>query len=359
MSGPGVSPCGGRLDNAPVRGCNGRVKIIFNYGEWRGQRRPVPDDAISSSGCDDAGPLVLTALHQFPGHIRDARAGMVEVLAREVAKAGVRVAIAAGGTPLAPAVHWDALANGELDISSLALDEASRQQPLLSATLMPGLVRSRERAARLNRSAFMGHIKAIIDAAGAIVLADAWLPGVFAAKRDCIRAPCTVRGLRVRGPGPAFAQMLKAAGAVSVALPSSDIYQALRDGRLDAAIVSLETLISFRLFEQAKFVTVPGALCFTYQPVLMSKQAFGRLNDVQRDALLAAGRVAEAYFDRAARRDDRETIAALRQAGAQVIEMPRDDYCAWLAVARRSAYRNFAFNVRGGDELIGSALSVD
>lgn len=342
-------------------GCNGRVKIIFNYGEWYGRQRTVRSDATSCTGCDDAGPVVLTALHQFPAEICDARAGMVEVLAREAGKVGLPVAIRAGGTRYTPAQQWDALANGELDISSLALDAASRQQPLLSATLMPGLVRSCERAARLNRSPFMGHIKAIIEAAGAVVLADAWLPGVFAAKQDCVGAPYTVRGLRVRGSGPAFAQMLAAAGAASVSLPSSKIYQALRDDRIDAAIVSLETLMSFRLFEQAKYVTVPGhnALCFTYQPVLMSKRAFERLSNDQRDALRAAGRAAESYFRREARRNDRETIATLRECGAQVTEMAPEDYYAWLAVARRSAYANFAVNVRGGDELIGNALSVD
>ncbi len=37
-----------------------------------------------------------------------------------------------------------------------------------------------------------------------------------------------------------------------------------------------------------------------YQPVIMSKKSFDKLNDKQKEALLAAGKKAEAYMTKAA-----------------------------------------------------------
>jgi hypothetical protein len=38
--------------------------------------------------------------------------------------------------------------------------------------------------------------------------------------------------------------------------------------------------------------------------------------------------------------------------------MSKDDFDAWLAVAKESAYKEFAAQVKGGAELIDSALAV-
>src|SRR5207249_2577754 len=90
--------------------------------------------------------------------------------------------------------------------------KASHQFPggkgdAFSATLMPALVRSHERAARLNDSPFMQEIKAKIDKAGVIVLSDAWLAGAVASKRGCILKPQDIKGLKIRSAGPTFAAM--------------------------------------------------------------------------------------------------------------------------------------------------------
>ncbi len=206
----------------------------------------------------------------------------------------------------------------------------------------------------------MHDIRAIIAAAGATVLADVWRMGVFAARHGTIRGPDTVRGLKVQAVGPALGRMLAAAGATVVSLPSDEIHEALRYGRLNAVVTSLENYTSLRLFEQAEWLTVPGhnALCFMYEPVLVAKQAFDRRDESQRNRLLAAGRDVGAAFAADAPRRDQETIEAMREAGVNVAGMAPVDYYAWLAVARRSSYVNVACNIPGGDELISKALSV-
>src|SRR5581483_10155033 len=188
--------------------------------------------------------------------------------------------------------QWNAVVNGQLDITSIPLDYASGKVRAFSATLMPGLVRSHDKAARLGNSPFMKDIQDKIDKAGAMVLADAWLAGAIASKKTCIRMPDDIKGQKVRSAGPTFAAMWQAAGASIVNIPSNEVYNALQTGVADATDTSSGSFVSFRVYEQVKCITAPGdnALWFMYEPVLMSKKSFNKLTKPQQDALVKAGK---------------------------------------------------------------------
>src|SRR2546426_2380988 len=170
-----------------------------------------------------AANVTLRASHQFPGGKGDVRDEMVQIIAREAkaANVGLEVQVFPGAALFKPNEQWNALVNGQLDISSFPLDYASGKVRAFGATLMPGLVRSHERAQRLNNSPFMKEIKAHIDKAGVVVLADAWLAGAIASKKGCIRRPEDIKGLKVRSAGPTFASMWQSAGASIVSIPSN------------------------------------------------------------------------------------------------------------------------------------------
>src|SRR4026209_1528836 len=153
--------------------------------------------------------ITLRASHQFPGGRGDVRDEMVQIIARDAKAANVEleVQVYPGASLFKATEQWNALVNGQLDISSFPLDYASGKMRAFGATLMPGLVRSHDRAQRLNDSPFMKDIKAQIDKAGVVVLADAWLAGAMASKKSCIRKPEDVKGLKFRSAGPTFAAM--------------------------------------------------------------------------------------------------------------------------------------------------------
>src|SRR5690606_17466593 len=210
----------------------------------------------------------LRASHQWPGGKGDVRDEMVQIIAREVAAAdvGLDVRIYPAASLFKPNQQWDAMVQGQLDISAFPLDYASGKHPQFSATLMPGLVKNHEHARRLNDSEFMEDIKRIIDEQGVMVLSDAWLAGGFAAKGGCIVEPADVQGKVMRAAGPAFEQMLAAAGASINSMPSSEIYTGLQTGVLDAVNTSSGSFVSYRLYEQVECLTPPGeyALWFMY-----------------------------------------------------------------------------------------------
>jgi TRAP-type C4-dicarboxylate transport system substrate-binding protein len=105
------------------------------------------------------------------------------------------------------------MTTGQLDITAFPLGYAAKFHPEFSITLMPGIVKNHDHAQRINKSPFMDDIRKIIEDAGAMVLADAWLGGGFASKNECVTGPASVNGQVMRAAGPMFNKMLEGAGA--------------------------------------------------------------------------------------------------------------------------------------------------
>lgn len=315
------------------------------------------------AGGAEAQERTLKASHQWPGGKGDIRDEMVQIIKRGVEEAdvGLKLQVYPSESLFKAREQWNALSRGQLDISAFPLDYASGQVPQFSATLMPGLVGSHERAARLNDSEFMADIKSLIEENGVHVLADAWLAGGFASKQNCITSPDTIQGQVTRAAGPAFDETLAAAGASISSMPSSEIYTAMQQGVLDAANTSSGSFMSYRLQEQVKCLTAPGenALWFMYEPILISKRTWDRLAPEQQEALDAASAEAETYFAEEAAKLDDELITVFEEAGVEVTEMSKEHYDAWLEVAKESAYKTFSEQVEGGQDLIDKALAVE
>ena len=305
---------------------------------------------------------VLKASHQFPGGKGDPRDEMVQIIAREAkaANVGLEVQVYPGASLFKPNDQWNAIVNGQLDITSFPLDYASGKVGAFSATLMPGLVRNHERAARLNGSDFMKEIKAKIDKAGGVVLADAWLAGAVASKKSCIRKPEDIKGQKVRSAGPTFAAMWQQAGASIVSIPSNEVYNALQTGVAEATDTSTGSFVSFRIYEQVKCVTAPGdnALWFMYEPVLMSKRSFNKLNKQQQEVLRNAGKKSEEYFNQESKKLDEQMVEAFKKNNVEVATLTPEEYDAWIKIAQQSSYKQFASEVSDGKKLIDAALSV-
>jgi TRAP-type transport system periplasmic protein len=306
--------------------------------------------------------VTLRASHQFPGGKHDVRDDMVQMIAQEVGKAnvGVTIQVYPGASLFKPNQQWNAMADGQLDISLFPLDYASGKIPAFSATLMPGLIRSQDRAKRVNDSQFMKDVRAEIEKNGVIVLSDAWFAGGMAAKGKCIQHPKDLEGMKFRAAGPTFAAMWQAAGASIVSPPSNEIYNAFQTGVVNATDTSLGTFASTRLYEVTSCLTAPGAnaLWFMYEPVLMSKKNFERLNKQQQDAIIAAGKKAQAYYESKADEVNDEALKAFKDHNVKVVSLTDDEFNAWIELAKKTSYAKFDKDVPGGQKLIDEALAV-
>jgi TRAP-type C4-dicarboxylate transport system substrate-binding protein len=317
--------------------------------------------AIALSGGAQA-QTILKASHQFPGGKGDVRDDMVQMIAKEAkaANVGLDIQVYPGASLFKPNDQWNATANGQLDITLFPLDYASGKAPVFSATLMPGLIRSQDRAKRINDSQFMKDVRAEIEKRGVIVLSDAWFAGGMASKGGCILKPGDLKGKKFRAAGPTFAGMWEAAGASIVSPPSNEIYNAFQTGVINATDTSLGTFASTRLYEVTDCLTAPGnnALWFMYEPVLMSKKSLDKLNKQQKDAVIAGGKKAQAFYEGKADEVNKEAIKAFEDHKVKVVTLSDADYQSWLDLAKKSSYASFAKDVPNGQKLIDEALAV-
>ncbi|RKQ72736.1 TRAP transporter substrate-binding protein DctP [Oceanibaculum indicum] len=318
--------------------------------------------AMAALAVQDAAAVELKASHQFPGGKGDVRDEMVQIIAREVAAAnvGMEIKVFPGASLVKPKEQWQAMLKGQIDITAFPLDYASGRHPEFGATLMPGLVKNHDHAKRLNKSPFMGEIKKIIEDAGVIVLADAWLAGAFGGKDKCILEPQDAAGLKARSAGATFAEMWAGAGASIVSIPSNEVYNALQTGVANATDTSAGSFVSFRLYEQLSCLTAPGdnALWFMYEPVLMSKRSFDKLNKNQQDALMKAAKKSEDYFAAESKKLDEKLVDAYTKNNVKVVTMSDAQANAWREVAKKTSYKTFSEKVPTGAKLIEMALSV-
>lgn len=322
----------------------------------------VATAAIVALSVSAQAQVTLKASHQFPGGKGDVRDDMVQMLAKEVkaANVGLDIQVYPGASLFKPNDQWSAVSNGQLDVTLFPLDYASGKAPVFSATLMPGLIRSQDRAKRINDSQFMKDIRAEIEKRGVLVLSDAWFAGGMASKGGCVIKPDDLKGRKFRAAGPTFAGMWESAGASIVSPPSNEIYNAFQTGVVNATDTSLSTFASMRLYEVADCLTAPGnnALWFMYQPMLMSKKSFDKLTKPQQDAIIAGGKKAQAYFESKADGINQDAVKAFEDHKAKVVTLTDADFAAWLEVAKKTSYVEFAKAVPNGQKLIDEALAV-
>lgn len=243
----------------------------------------------------------------------------------------------------------------------LPLSYAGGQQPAYNLTLMPGLVKNHDHAARLSASPFMEALETKMAEDDVMVLVHGYLAGGFAAKDGCIRKPADVAGMQTRAAGKSFEQMLAGAGASIASMASSEVYNAMQSGVLDAVNTSSSSFVSFRLYEQVACYTPAGeyALWFMYQPLLMNKSTFDGLSPEQQAALVAAGEKAEAFYLDEAKKEDAASVEVFRNANVEIADMTEEDFNEWLALAKETSFKAFVEELPDGQALLDMALSVE
>lgn len=304
---------------------------------------------------------LLRLSHQWSQ--QDVRHKVAQIVADEVAAADVDLEIRIFGSSslFKPREQYTPLSRGQLDMAVLPLSYAGGQQPSYNLTLMPGLVKNHDHAARMNDSPFMEAIEAKMAEDEVMVLVHGYLAGGFAGTEECITAPGDVEGKQMRAAGKAFEQMLAGAGASIASMASSEIYTAMQTGVLDAANTSSSSFVSYRIYEQVACYTPAGdvALWFMYQPLLMNKTTFEGLTEPQQEALLAASEKAEAYYLEEAKSQDANSVKVFEEAGVEIAYMTQEEFEEWRAIAQETSYKAFVDEVSDGQELLDMALAVE
>ena len=322
---------------------------------------------IAASRMSSAAPsLTLKISHQFPGGTIDEgdfRDRLCRKFAAELEKrtnGEIAAQVYPNSSLMKTVAQFSALRKGALDLSLYPISYAGGEAPETNIGLMPGLVSSYKQGAAWKSSPVGQKFSAYLAEKGVIIVSWIWQAGGLASRATPVVNPADAKGLKIRGGSREMDMVLQAAGGTTLSTPSNELYAAMQTGACDAAITSSTSLISFRLEEVAKSLTTGRgkSYWFMLEPLVMSKQIFDKLPKNQQDAIMAIGAELEAFGTKEAMADDNKVADVYSKKGAKVLDMDDAIVDKWRAIARDTAWKDYANRSALAAELIKLAEGV-
>ena len=292
----------------------------------------------------------LKISHQFPGGTLtegDFRDRLCRRFAADVEKrsnGALKAAVYPGSSLMKTNAQFSALRKGALDLSLVPLSYAGGEVPETNIGLMPALVPNYE-VGKAWKTGKVGKLLAkTLDDKGVLIVSWIWQGGGVASKNAPLVAPADAKGMKVRGGSREMDMMLKEAGASVITLPSNEIYAAMQTGAMEAAMTSSTSFISFKLEEIAKHLTTARkwSYWFMFEPLMISKDVFAKLPKAQQDIIMAVGAEQEKFAEDSARADDKLVADIYAKAGAKIYDIDGPTLSKWQAIAKATAWKDFA-----------------
>jgi TRAP-type C4-dicarboxylate transport system substrate-binding protein len=312
-----------------------------------------------------AEPLKIS--HQFPGGTEtegDFRHRLCLRFSQEIDKrsnGALKANVYPGSSLMKVNAQFSSVRKGALDMTLLPLPYAGGEVAELNIALMPGLVTSYEQGYAWKKAEIGKALTDLLADKGVVLVTWIWQAGGAASRSVPIIAPEDVKGLKFRGGSREMDLVAKAAGAATLSLPSSETYAAMQTGAVDVVTTSATSFISFRLQEVSKHLTISKAgksYWFMLEPLLMSKAIFDKLPKDQQTLIMTVGAEMEKLALEGARADDQLVSEAYVKAGAKVHDLPEAALAKWVALARTTAWKDYAEKNEGSARLLKLAEKV-
>lgn len=306
--------------------------------------------AMSGGAWAQSAAGALKISHQFPGGTLtegDFRDRLCRRFAQEVEKrtaGALKASVYPGSSLMKTNAQFSSMRKGALDMSLVPVSYAGGEVAETNIGLMPALVPSYEQGALWKNAEVGKLLSKVLNDKGVLIVSWVWQAGGVASRPRPLLAPEDAKGLKVRGGSREMDMMLKAAGASVITLPSNEIYAAMQTGAMDAAMTSSTSFISFKLEEIAKHLTTGRnkTYWFMLEPLMISKEVFGKLPKNQQDVVMAVGAELEVFGQDAARADDKAVAEIYAKAGAKVYDLDEATLKKWQVIARETAWKDFA-----------------
>jgi len=321
--------------------------------------------AVSRLG-SAAAAQTLKISHQFPGGTIDEgdfRDRLCRKFAAELEKrTGGEIAgqVYPNSSLMKTVAQFSALRKGALDLSLYPISYAGGEAPETNIGLMPGLVSSYKQGAAWKTSTVGQKFTSYLADKGVVIVSWIWQAGGVASRSTPVVNPQDAKGLKIRGGSREMDMVFQAAGATTLNTPSNELYAAMQTGACDACTTSSTSLISFRLEELAKSLTTGRgkSYWFMLEPLVMSKQIFDALKKDQQDAIMAIGVEMESFGTKEAMADDQKVAEVYAKKGAKVFDLDEAIVDKWRAIARDTAWKDYAGRSALAAELIKLAEGV-
>jgi TRAP-type transport system periplasmic protein len=166
----------------------------------------------------------------------------------------VKINMFPGGTLTPPDQCYDGVIKGISDIGMSVNSYTMGRFPLTEALDMPLGYTSGIQATRLSNAYFEKFKPKEFDDTK-IMFMHAYGPGLVHTSKKRVKVMEDLKGLKIRCSGTS-AKVVRALGATPVAMPQTEVYDALQKGVVDGVLCPIEALKGFKLTEVTKYTTL-------------------------------------------------------------------------------------------------------
>lgn len=115
--------------------------------------------------------------------------------------------------------------------------------------------------------------------------------------KHAVNSPTDMKGLKIRlMQNPIYVDSFKALGANAVPMAWTEALTALQQGTIDGQENPLNVIVSFKLYDSQKYMTITRH-AYAPAPLIMSMKTWDKLKPAQKDAVMKAAKEA-AQFER-------------------------------------------------------------
>ncbi|MBQ7021447.1 MAG: TRAP transporter substrate-binding protein DctP [Phascolarctobacterium sp.] len=173
----------------------------------------------------------------------------------------------------------------------------------------------------------------------------------YANNKKLVKTPADFDGLKIRGYSKYSAETIKAMGASSVTMGSSEVYMGIQRGTLDGQTSGTTAMRDRKMYEVHKYLTVTNHASPEFI-VAINEKSYSKLNADQKKALDAAALEVRDMIRANAKAEDLKALADLKAKGMEVYEVPENELQAWRDATKPVWDLFIKENGKFGQELI-------
>lgn len=211
----------------------------------------------------------------------------------------------------------DAVRRGVVPLGEVLVSRQDEESAIYGADSIPFLVSGYDGALKLYQ-AQKPFLQKLLEREGIILLFSVPFPPQGILTNREIATAADLAGAKLRNGGATTERFATLTGAVPTSIPSGEMAEGFKSGKIDAAILSAPAAAGM---SAAKFAThfYDIQAWFPRNMVIMNKSHFEGLTDGERRALLEAGAAAETRGWEMSRAETREKTELLAKSGVKVV----------------------------------------
>lgn len=144
--------------------------------------------------------------------------------------------------------------------------------------------------------------------------------------QKAIKSPADLKGQKIRVmASPVMVKTMEAMGATGVPVAWAELYSALQTGVVDGAENNHPSVVAKKFYEVSKYYTLDEHMRIP-DLLVVSMKVYNQLNDQQKQAVMLAGQLTQAYMRGAWKISEVKDLQELKSRFTQIIEVDKQPF---------------------------------